>query len=412
VRVPSAVPVLFVVAAGVVDLLASGGVAHAHAGRLRSGDIVVIDPDDVILGNLYASGANVTMHGHVTGDLVVAGGTVVVDGEVDGDVLGFGGQVILHGPVGGDVRVAGGSVALDAPVRGDVVVGAGMVTLGGDVDGDALLLAGTAQVDGSVDGAVFVTASDTAVNGTVGGDVVAEGETLKVGPRARLEGDLEWTGAPHIERDDGASIAGRVTVHPTTTTTTTAPARWLSRVFGGLQLFVGLYALGLFWWSLFTGFALRAAETLRARPGASFGAGIAAFVGVPLTALALGVVGLIVGGAWLAPITLALFALATALAFPLVAGALGQRLRRARDTGLGWPLALVLFVTVVLVQLPVVGALVGLVVVCFGLGALALTLGPTLRFARAPSPDTAPLPATSAAASSSSPRSSSSSSSP
>jgi cytoskeletal protein CcmA (bactofilin family) len=331
----------------------------------------------------------------VTGDLVVTGGTVVIDGVIDGDVLAAGGQVTITGEVRGDVRLLAGSAIVDGPLGGDLLAAGGMVTLGSAVDGDALVAAATVRLEGAVGGDVVAAGSDLAFDGAVGGDVDAQGDHLVLGDRVRVGGDLDWTGAPGVTRAAGAVIGGVYAIHPVTP----APV-WLGPIFAGLQLFVGMLIVGLLWLAIFTGFAQRAMQTLRERPVAAIAAGVAVLVGAPVLAFATGVFGLFIGGPWLATILLAIFGIALSLTMPLVAFALGRRLtgRDADVVGLWLPYALVLAVLAALVQVPLLGALVAFAVVVTGLGGLALTLVPTLRFAHTPSRENAPLPPSTSAA--------------
>ena len=372
-----------------VPLLAAAVLARPAAAEVRTGEAVVVAEDEVIDENLTIAAANVSVHGHVTGDLVVTGGTIVVDGTIDGDVLAFGGQVTITGETGGDVRAMAGSTIVDGPVGGDVAAAGGMVTLASTVDGDALIGAATVKVGGAIARDLTVDGTDTTIDGGVGGDVDAQGDHLVLGDGARVDGDLDWTGAPGVTRGAGAIVTGVYAIHPVT-----PPPVWLGPAFAGLQLFVGMLVVGLLWLSVFAGFAQRAMQTLRDRPLTCAASGLVVLVGGPILGLAVGVFGLLFGGPWLAGILFAGFAIALSLTLPLVALALSKRLtgRDADVVGLWLPYALVLALIAALFQIPVLGALVAVVVVATGLGAIGLTLVPTLRFTSHPSLDTAPLP--------------------
>lgn len=370
-------------------LVGAGLLSTPAAAEVRTGEAVVVAVDEIIDENLTISAANVSVHGHVQGDLVAAGGTIVVDGAVDGDVLVVGGQVTVTGDVGGDVRILAGSVIVDGPVAGDVTAAGGMVTLGSTVDGDALIGAGTVKVGGAIGRDLRVAGTDTTIDGAIGGDVDAQGEHLVLGERTRVDGDLDWTGAPGVTRAPGAVVAGVYAIHPLT-----PPPVWVGSVFTGVQLFIGMLVVGLLWLALFTGFAQRAMQTLRDRTLTCAALGLLALIAGPIVGLATGLFGLLLGGPWLAGILFACFGIALSLTLPLVALALGKRLTGgdADVVGLWLPYALVLALFSALLQIPVVGAVVGVVVVASGMGSIVLTLLPTLRFTSRPSLDTVPLP--------------------
>jgi len=287
------------------------------------------------------------------------------------------------------VRTLAGSVIVDGPVAGDVTAGGGMVTLGSTVDGDALVGAGTVKIGGAIARDLKVAGTDTTIDGGVAGDVDAQGEHLVLGERARIDGDLDWTGSPGVTRAAGAVVTGVYAIHPVT-----PPPVWIRPAFAGLQLFVGMLVVGLLWLSVFAGFAQRAMQTLRDRPLTCAATGLAAFIATPILGFAIGVFGLFFGGPWLAAILFASFGIALSLTLPLVALALSKRLtgRDADVVGLWLPYALVLALLAAVMQIPVLGAVVAVVVFAAGLGAIAVTLVPTLRFTSHPSLDTAPLP--------------------
>ena len=58
-----------------------------------SGDVIV-QADEVIMGDAITIMGNVTVDGKVTGDVVAIFGDVIVNGEVMGDVTAVGGRII------------------------------------------------------------------------------------------------------------------------------------------------------------------------------------------------------------------------------------------------------------------------------------------------------------------------------
>ncbi len=375
---------------------AAASPAHAEA---RTGETVVVAAGEIVYENLYASGGTVAIRGTVHGDLIVAGGNVVIDGQVLGDVLAAGGQVTLSGAVVGDVRAAGGQVSLLAPVGGEAVIAAGDAHLAAPVSGDVMLTGGSAVVTAPVEGALYSTAGETTVGAAVGGDVVARGGRLLLEDGARIRGDVRFTGPGSIERERGSSVAGTVLQRRAEVSESGA----FALLYGWLQLFMGLFLLGLVFALVFRGFLRRSLETLRIHPGLSVVAGAAALLGVPLIIGLVFFLGAFVGGAWLGLFGLAVYGIALTLCFPLIAASLGlvvvQRFRSGA-TAEWWPMLLGLVVLSALLFVPLLGPLVALVTVLFGLGAIVLTLIPTLRFTSTPTAETAPLPSTSASMSS------------
>ncbi len=62
----------------------------ANAAEFRSDERVVVGKEEVITGDLYASGATVTVDGAVLGDVVAAGREIFLNGRVEGDFIAAG----------------------------------------------------------------------------------------------------------------------------------------------------------------------------------------------------------------------------------------------------------------------------------------------------------------------------------
>jgi hypothetical protein len=341
-------------------LLAVATLAFAEdqllGGKLRTGDTVTVPATETVDGDLYLAGGSVTMDGTVNGDLVAFGGQVTINGSVAGDLMTAGGTVSITGAVDGDIRTAGGQVTVSGPVGEDMLIAGGQTTLssGATIGGDLIASGGTVSVGGAVTGNIEANAGTYSRGGTVGG---SEHVTL-------------------TQRDDRAQpTAG-------------------NRVLDAIRHFVILVLLGgLLLWLLPR--VLRGPdETLRRQPLLALGSGVAAFIGyivfvvvavllMVLLGIAFGVlqvgalvaIELVAGLLTLGTVTF-VFVLAIAYAADLVVGlalartvASGSLASRWQELGL---LAGGAAVVVVATSLPVIGGLVKLLVILFGLGAIGL----------------------------------------
>ena len=162
-------------------LLGMGTFAFAQSetfldGKVRTGDRITVGGDDVVDGDLYIFGGDVSVDGRITGDLVVFAGQVSVRGEVGGDVFAGAGTVDIDGEVGGDVRAGTGQLRVDGSVAEDVFVGAGRLDAGGSIGGDLVFGAGQVRVPGDIGGDVLGSTGSYARSGSVAGseDVTIE----------------------------------------------------------------------------------------------------------------------------------------------------------------------------------------------------------------------------------------------
>lgn len=345
-------------------------------GKLRTGDTVTVPADETVDGDLYLLAGTATMDGTVDGDLLLLGGTIQVNGTVTGDVLAAGGTVTIAGTVDGDVRTAGGQVTISGPVGEDVVAAGGQTTIssGGTVGGDLIVSGGQVTVGAAVTGSIEGSA------GTYSRTGPAPGGTEHVAISPRDDGE---------PGDDEGSVAGNI-------------------VFDALRHFAALVLIGaLILWLLPR--ALPAAErVLRSRPAASLGFGFVACVGyivlvvgvlalMILLAIVFGLlqigslvgIELIAGLLSLFSVTF-IFILAIAYLADLVVGLTLARLVAPAGSGNRWrELALLVAgaaVVVVVTSVPIIGGLVKLAVVLFGLGALTLAAWHAWRRSRPAAP--------------------------
>lgn len=344
--------------------VALGAEVSLLGGKLRTGDTVIVPSGETFDGNLYLFAGTAQVDGTVDGDLTAFAGQVTVNGDVTGDLLVAGGTVTVNGDVTGDVRTAGGQVSLNGVIGEDLLVSGGQVTLagGGAVAGDAIASGGTLSIAGTIEGSLEGSAGTYSRTGDIGGS-----------ERVRVSTDAD----PERDDADAPAVPGG------------------DRLADGLRHFVVLLILGglLLW--IMPRVIRGPTETLRTRPLLSLGGGFLAWIGFVVLVIATVIVaillaivfGLVQLGALAAieivAAMLALFSasflfwLAVAFLADLVVGFTLARLVAPeapganpwRDLGL---LAGGVAVVVIVTSLPVIGGIAKLLVVLFGLGALAV----------------------------------------
>lgn len=358
-----------------VSLLGMVLPAGALAAEFRRGETVIIGPGEVIEEDLYVVGGTILIQGTVRGDVVTAARTVEIPGTVEGDVLSMAGETRVSGQVRGSIRAAAGTLSIAGQVGEDSVLAGGQVRLdpGAQVGRDVLLAAGEGSIQAPVGGEVWAAAETLTVGAPVVGNVRAEVETLRLTDTARIGGSLRYRSGRDAEISNGATVSGPVERLSPTAARRAGPVMY---VIGWFRSMVGLFALGLLLVFLLPDFSRRVPATLRQSPWRSLGWGAAAFVGTPLIAGLIFFVGALLGGWWIGLIALGLYVVALALCFPVVGMFIGRWLLE-RFGKAGTPLVLALLLGLALLTLvgrvPVLGALIVLATMLFGLGALVLT---------------------------------------
>jgi cytoskeletal protein CcmA (bactofilin family) len=346
------------------DLL-HGPEVTVSAGQTISDDVYVAGRTVVVSGtvdgSVIAAGGNVTIAGTITHDLTVASGNVVVSGRVDGSVRAAGGTVTISGPVGGDVVAAGGTVDVTAKVGRDAVVAGRTVTLGGGIGRRVLASAGNLDL-----------------RGPVSGDVEANVDRLWLDGGAAIGGNLTYASDNAAALAPGAKVHGIIRHNSPLTGYPTGGRRVAFGLLGWLRAVVGFFVLGLVAIRLFPTISRVTVDAIRTAPWPCLGlGGVALLASVPFAALLVFLIGLWIGGWWLALFISALYGIALATGYVLAAFFVGHHGATLFGRGALHPL-LELLAGVVMLTLvgfiPVLGALVTLTAIVFGLGGLGFAL--------------------------------------
>lgn len=350
---------------------------RAAAADLRGQNDATIGAGQTITDDLYLFGNTVAMEGTVEGDLVAAGGTVNISGHVMRDLTVAGGTINISGPVAGSVRIAGGNVSITGPVTGDVLVAGGTLTLGSEaaVGRDLLLAAGTATVAAPVHRNVKFGTGTVTLENTVGGNVTGSVDKLTLANGAKIAGLLDYTSKNAATIDAGATVAGGVTRHTPAAATTSPGGAGLGFI-GWLRGLIGISLLGLLLVLLFPGFGAKAVEALEHRTGASLGFGAAILIITPIVGIIAFIVGLIIGGWWLALLLFPAYILALALGYVVSGLLIGRWAANRFNWKLhpAWIVLAGLFTLAVVGLIPVLGAIVSFAAVILGLGALMIAV--------------------------------------
>lgn len=355
--------------AGVLLLAAMPGFAET-----RAAPTVIIGPEEVVHGDLYAVGSTVRVEGIVEGDLVATAGNVEIPGRVKGDVLAAAGTMRVSGVVGGSLRVLGGQLELRGQVGEDVLAGVGGFTADatGTIGRDVMASGGEVKLRAPVGRDVTLTAGTVVMGGPIGGAAQLTVQTLELEPLAQVAGELKYRSAKVAQIAPDAKVSSIVRIEPDA-------ARPGSLVFGFLlswvRAFFAFTVLGLLLAVVSPRFAKAVPEVLRATPWHSLGWGALVLLAAPFATFALFLTGLLLGGWWLGLIAASLVLTAVAMSFPVVGYRVGQLLvARTSMTGAKRVAALLVGVAAVtlVLRIPLLGALVALTTVLLGLGSMAM----------------------------------------
>ena len=248
-----------------------------------------------------------------------------------------------------------------------VITGDVDVLRGETVDG-VFVVSGDVRIAGHVDGDVVLLSGDAVVNGRVDGDLVTIGGQARLLPRAFVAGDVRYG-------DERPIVAGDAIVRGDVSKKNGLDSLDLFPFLGALIFLIGTFVSSLVLGLLLLLIAPRAADAIEARSheriGPLIAIGIAIAIALPLAALIATVT--IVGLPLAFVIFLALLPL-WAVAYCASAWVLGRRMVKApRSRYLAFLAGVAVLAVVGLV--PVVGWLVSLAAVVFGLGLIGAAIG-------------------------------------
>jgi cytoskeletal protein CcmA (bactofilin family) len=404
-----------------------GSVSSVAAFDGRGGDTVQIASDETINDNLYIGAQTFTLDGTVNGDVFAAGNTIMINGTVQGDVLAAGQTIILNGTVNGDVRIAGGALYLGekANVSGEVVAFGGSLETRKDsqVVKDLAFFGGQVLLAGNIQRNVKVSTGGMKILGNIDGNVDVEvGSAEEAGPgpsvympkssvvlpnvapglsidsSAKIGGKLVYTSSKEMSLPANVAANGiqhnlPVVKPEKVVKTPTFVEQTMAVLFDLLRRIATLIFFGLMIGWLFPAFLTNAIEPIQRNPLSALGWGIvswAAFLFSVLVLIVAMVVGAVIFGVlslgsvsgviiWLGLLLLLAlitgFILIITFLAQIIVSTLGGKLILARikpewSEHKLWPLFVGVVVFALIGSVPVVGWLINLFAVLFGLGAL------------------------------------------
>lgn len=361
----------------ILCLIAATVYADESSSRAPLSERAVLRAGQVVQGDYFAFGPHVEISGIVNGDLYAAGGEILVDGVVNGDVIVAGAKVILSGTVAQDARIVGAQVTVSGTIGRNATIGGADVHLTetAKVRDNLLAGGGNVQLAGSIGRDARIGAWKATFSNEIERDLVVAAQSVRLTSKAMVGGRLRYWGETAPSIDEEATVRGAITHRPLPEGWTIERARRGivgMRVMAAAVSFLSTLILGLVLLRLYPLFARRVTLTIRERPGPSLGWGSVALVATPLVAISFVVTlfALPIG-----VILLALYGITMYLARVYAITCVGQFLirRPADSSSLARPFVVGLVLYTILSLIPVVGGLLTLLTVLFGLGALLMT---------------------------------------
>ena len=361
----------------VLILLAAA--APALAFEARSDTDITIARDEVVNGDLYIAGNSVTIDGTVNGDVFAAGQIVHINGNVNGGVTIAGQAVTLNGNVTNGARIAGQTVSVSGNIGRDLMVASSDLIINKDavIGKDLSTYSNTTVINGRVEGNVTGGANQLTISSEINGNVSVTVNNLLLTESAKIRGNLNYTSSNTADIKSGSTITGTA---DRTIPVSKKAGGWAHRgaagaFFFGIMAFLSIFVIGLLVISIARRQITSLAFSIHDHPVPSLGWGSLCLIVTPLAAL---VVMVTIIGIPLGLISLVVWGILLFLCQIPVALLIGWMiLSRKRDNySYGFLVGLFtlgLACLYIVGAIPVIGWIIWLGVMIFGLGSLTTT---------------------------------------
>ncbi|MFH1689523.1 MAG: polymer-forming cytoskeletal protein [Candidatus Eisenbacteria bacterium] len=340
---------------------------------IKQTECYLVPEGETLVADLYTWAQSLEIAGTLDGDIIAGFKEGKITGTVTQDLNGASETMRITGEVGDDVRFACETFYLDGHVGGDIIVAARDVQISETavIDGDAIIAAGTVTMDGAIGGRARIMTGFLDLDGTIAGNAeISTDGGIRLGPNAHIGGDLVYEGPSRVDIADGV-VAGEVTynrvVKKDRKVDLDFPAVGLFFHFLG---FIAALVAGTIIVALTKDHARKTAETIRTKPLKSLGIGFVTYICMPLILLVLLVFILTIPLMFVVGLAYAIALYVAKFYFSIWLGNL--ILRRGGRTDVSPIPSMLLGLTLVylVTAVPIMGTLIGIVIIFFGLGAL------------------------------------------
>jgi cytoskeletal protein CcmA (bactofilin family) len=349
----------------------------AQALDFRRGENVTIEKQETVDGAAYMAGTTLIVDGRVRGDLYCAGQDVIVYGVVEGDVLCAGQHLKIAGEVEGDVRAAGQIVEVLGKVNGSVTLFGQNAYLGQSavVTQDVNIFASNATLEGKIGRDVLASAQTLTYKAATARNAELTAESINLQASSSIGGNLNFTSKADSLANQDQVVAGTATHYPYNIDKKQEQPKTVGKYLAGpLYWFAAFALIGVLLLLALPRFMQRIEQVSVRQPWLTLGCGFLALLVVPLLSVAamLSLIGIPLGIIMFASFVVALLLSEVVAAYAFgrfLADKLGWKTRGQRYIAL----ALGLFILLLLALVPILGGLVMLVGVLWGLGLLGMS---------------------------------------
>ena len=357
---------------------------------VREGETVTVGSGEVVNDDLYIAGGDIVIDGTVNGDIFAVGRSITINGIVNGGVSFAGQTSTVNGEITNGLRFGGQSIVVNGRIGRDLVVGGSQLSVSstGQIDGGLIFGAGSVQADGPVGDSILGGGGQVTLANNVGGDIILSVDRLTITSSADIQGDVKYTSPNEANIQSGAIISGDIS-HLIPERPDKAEAAAAKGIMAGILgsivwkilSYVMIFIIGIILILIAQKRITLMQMAIQKSPWQTLGWGALILIATPIAAV---IVMITVIGLPLGIISLLLWGILIYISQIPVALLLGRLIirqnRELDSTGIMiGALALGLLILFILRLIPIIGWIVALLVIVFGLGTLITSIG-TIRF--------------------------------
>lgn len=345
--------------------------APVWAAEYKAGETVTIPIGETIAEDLFVGARQVHIEGRIQGDVYAGGEQLIVNGQVTQDVQAGSRSLTITGTVGDDVLFFGQELLIEGDIVGDVTAFGARVYLSPSavIHGDVTIAVGKLELDGGeIKGSLKGRAGTAFLNGTIGEDTDLEVESIIYGPDSQTLGETELTLNKPLDRDQAGQVPDNTKI-----VVKVQERRFpFGAIFGKLWSIAAALIIGLVMVLFFKPTTRDFLDFAKTGILPNTGLGFVYLVVIPVAVLILFILVLTIP---VALIVTALYLIALYLGSILASLSIGDRFmerfsKQPTSRGLILPLIIGVIAIKLITAIPFIGWLIGLVVICYGLGSL------------------------------------------
>jgi hypothetical protein len=337
------------------------------AANYNGAGAIHVKESDTLYHDLFAAARYVEIFGPALGDIYIACEKADIEAPIADDVLAACRELTIKEPVGDNVVGFAQTIYVDSEIKGDLIAyGAELrLTEHAHVHGNVYLGTGEFYLDGGiVDGKIDGGTGDAYLNGRVGGSVSLEAGWIRFDSLYAAGGGTHLT--LHKALDEKSTKFAPADLKVTIKT----HRHFYQKVYF-YWLLLSFLVVGIVLISLCKGFSTDYLYYSRSAIWKNMGLGFLILVATPVVAVILLILILTIPiGIILAAVYLIVLYLSYVFAALFLGNLIMGLMKKDKKYHLGWGLLVGILCVVLVDKIPLVGWLLELAIICFGMGSL------------------------------------------